>query len=99
MVVQLIYNNRLDSEVHRLALSYDLALKAESLDTQILTVVSSLRGYELTGTETNLTALEAAKKRAYELNDEMIACSTSCSRKSSSLASLNVNWSTRASTT
>ena len=73
MVVQLIYNNRLDNEVHRLALSYDLALKAESLDTQILTVVSSLRGFELTGTEANLTALEAAKKRAYELNDEMIA--------------------------
>ena len=73
MVVQLIYNNRLDNEVHRLALSYDLALKAESLDTQILTVVSSLRGYELTGTEANLTALEAAKKRAFELNDEMIA--------------------------
>ena len=73
MVVQLIYNNRLDNEVHRLALSYNLALKAESLDTQILTVVSSLRGFELTGTEANLTALEAAKKRAYELNDEMIA--------------------------
>ena len=73
MVVQLIYNNRLDNEVHRLALSYNLALKAENLDTQILTVVSSLRGFELTGTEANLTALEAAKKRAYELNDEMIA--------------------------
>ena len=73
MVVQLIYNSRLDGEVHRLSLSYDLALKAESLDAQILTVVSSLRGYELTGADANLTALETAKKRAFELNEEMIA--------------------------
>ena len=73
VIMQLIYNNRLDYQVQRLAASYEVALKASSMNTQILSVVSSLRGYELTGSETHLKDLEAAKKSVVELGDEMIA--------------------------
>ena len=73
VIMQLIYNNRLDYQVQRLAASYEVALKASSMNTQILSVVSSLRGYELTGSDTHLKDLEAAKKSVVELGDEMIA--------------------------